>query len=117
MKQLLFFLLLGCGAACSSPNKMPDDIISINQMKPIVWDMIRAGVLTQNQFKLDSVVRKKETKAIYEQVFKIYGVTKDEFYKSYQYYLEHPDKHKILMDSIVAYANRKRIDLFTKPQE
>lgn len=92
-------------------------MISINQMKPIVWDMIRAGVLTQNQFKLDTVTRRKETKATYEQVFKIYGVTKDEFYASYQYYMEHPDKHKTLMDSVVAYANRKRIDLFNKPQE
>jgi Domain of unknown function (DUF4296) len=117
MKQLLFFLLLGCGVACSSPNKMPDDVISINQMKPIVWDMIRAGVLTQTQFKSDSVMRKKETKATYDQVFKIYGVTKDEFYTSYQYYMKHPDKHKILMDSVVAYANRKRIDLFNKPQQ
>lgn len=114
MKQLLVFLLLCCGAACTSPNKIPDEVIGVNEMKPIVWDMIRAGVLTQNQYRLDTITLKKETIATYQQVFKIYGITKDDFYNSYRYYLDHPDKHKILMDSVVAYSNRKRIDLFNK---
>jgi Domain of unknown function (DUF4296) len=116
MKQLSFFLLLCCSIACSSPNKIPDDVIGINEMKPIVWDMMRAGALTQNLFRLDSVALKRETLVMYQQVFNIYGITKDEFYKSYHYYLDHPDKHKILMDSAIAYSNRKRMDLFNKVQ-
>jgi Domain of unknown function (DUF4296) len=83
MKQLSFFLLLCCSIACSSPNKIPDDVIGINEMKPIVWDMMRAGALTQNLFRLDSVALKRETLVMYQQVFNIYGITKDEFYKSY----------------------------------
>ncbi|MEP6846615.1 MAG: DUF4296 domain-containing protein [Panacibacter sp.] len=114
MKQFVFFIFFSCGISCTSPNKIPDDVMGINEMKPIVWDMMRAGVLAQNQFRLDTARLKKETMLNYEQALKIYGITKDEFYHSYNYYLENPDKNKILMDSIVAYSNRKRVDLFEK---
>lgn len=114
MRQLFIFILVCCSLACSSPGKIPDDIMGINEMKPIVWDMIRAGVLTQNQYRSDTLMLRKEMYTNYEQVFNIHHTTKDEFYKSYRYYLEHPDKHKVLMDTVIAYANRKRIDLFKR---
>ena len=117
MKQLFSLLVvLSCTMGCSSPNKIPDDVMGINEMKPIVWDMMRAGVLTQNQFRLDTIKLKKETLFMYDQVFKTYGITKEKFYKSYRYYLDHPDKNKILMDSIITYSNKKRIDLFNRAQ-
>ena len=114
MKQLFTVILLSGSLACSSPNKIPDKVIGINEMKPLLWDMMRAGVLTQNQYRLDTLRLKKESMATYEKVLAIYGTTKEEFYYSYQYYLDHPDKHKILLDSVVAYSGRKRIDLFKK---
>ena len=117
MKQL-FAIILICifAVACSSPNKIPDDIMSIDKMKPIVWDMFRAAALSQNLHKLDSSLFKKETLENYEQVFKLYGITKDDFYKSYNYYLQHPDKNKILMDSLIAYSGRQRAELYKRTQ-
>jgi hypothetical protein len=115
MKQL-FAIILTCifAVACSSPNKIPDDIMGIDKMKPIVWDMLRAGALSQNIHKTDSTVLRKETFENYQQVFKVYGITKDDFYKSYNYYLQHPDKNKILIDSVIAYAGRQRAELYKK---
>ncbi|QEC67357.1 DUF4296 domain-containing protein [Panacibacter ginsenosidivorans] len=117
MKKLFVTILVCCAFACTSPDKMPEDVMNIEQMKPIVWDMMRAGMLVQNQFRLDTATQKKEAVANYQKVFDIHGTTKDAFYHSYQYYLEHPDKHKILLDSVAAYANRQRIDLFKKLHE
>ena len=115
MKQL-FGIILTCifAVACSSPNKIPDDILGIDKMKPIVWDMLRAGALSQNLHKIDSTLLKKERLENYEQVFKIYGITKDDFYKSYNYYLQHPDKNKILIDSVIAYSTKQRAELFRR---
>jgi hypothetical protein len=62
--------------------------------------------------KTDTNLVKKETFANYERVFKVHHVTKEEFFKSYNYYLQHPDKNKILMDTVVAYANRQRAELY-----
>lgn len=117
MKKLFASILICCSVACTSPDKIPDDVMSVEKMKPIVWDMMRAGVLVQNQFRLDSVDQRKEAMTDYQKVFSIYGTTKEAFYHSYQYYLDHPDKHKVLLDSVAAYANRERMELFKKIHE
>ena len=83
-------------------------------MKLIVWDMIRGGELAKNQNIKDSGIIKVKTLENFQQVFSIHGISKDEFYKSYTYYEKHPNKNKILMDSVIAYANRQRADLYKK---
>lgn len=109
-----FIALFVTVAACSSPNEIPDDVIGINEMKPIMWDMLRAGSLAQNVSGIDTAKLRDIATGNYQQIFKLYGITKEEFYESYQYYIEHPDKQKILLDSVVAYANRNRMKLFEK---
>jgi hypothetical protein len=77
-----------------------------------MWDMIRAGKLAENQFKRDSAKISQASIQHYQQVFDLYHITKDQFYKSYRYYEEHADKNKILMDSLSAYASRQRQELY-----
>jgi hypothetical protein len=100
--------------SCSSQNKLPDDVMGVNKMKLILWDMIKASELSQQQYPKDSAALRSKTLERYQTVFYINGITKDEFYKSYRYYQEHPDKNKTLMDSVSAYAERSRINLFKK---
>jgi len=90
--------------------------MGVNEIKPLLWDMMRAGVLAQNKRGTDTAAIRKEALKNYEKIFALYRTDKETFYKSYQYYIEHPDKHKVLMDSVVAYANRKRVDLFKRVQ-
>lgn len=116
MKNISIFFLCFF-AACSSPNKIPDDVIGIDKMKLIVWDITRAGKLAEMQYSKDSVNRRLKTKELYQQVFNIYNVSKDDFYKSYKYYESHPDKNKILMDSLTAYAGRQRQELYKRYAE
>ncbi|HEY6976500.1 MAG TPA: DUF4296 domain-containing protein [Chitinophagaceae bacterium] len=114
MRLTLFVMLICLFAACRSPNKMPNDIIGIDKMKLIVWDMIRAGALSENKFGRYPDSLKMKSIQMFQQVFAVHGITKDEFYKSYRYYEAHPDKNKILMDSVYAYANRQRQDLYKR---
>ena len=114
MKRLSLVLIICFLAACKSPNKIPDDVIGINKMKLIVWDMMRAGSLADAQYGKDTHMLKIKTTELFRQVFAIHGISKDEFYKSYRYYEENPDKNKILMDSVTAYANRQRQELFKR---
>lgn len=114
MKQLLTFLFVSSLLACASPNKIPDDVLGINEMKPIVWDLMVAGSLSQMLHTKDTVALKKETFVQYANVFSVHHITKDQFYHSYTYYLQHPDKNKILMDSVTEYSNRKRELMFEK---
>ena len=115
MKRTSFFILLCFLFACNNPNKIPEDIIGISKMKFIVWDLVNAGEYAQLQNSNDSLpTLTKETTKKFQQVFAIYGITKDQFYKSYSYYEQHPDKNKILMDSVSNYAARKRTESYKK---
>lgn len=76
--------------------------------------MLRAGALSQNLYKTDSVMFKKETLENYQKVLDVYGLSKDDFFKSYNYYLQHPDKNKILLDSLQTYSNNQRMEFFKR---
>jgi|SRR4051794_28507947 len=114
MKRFLTVIILYLFTTCKSPDKIPNDIIGIDKMKLIVWDMIRAGALTENKYNKYPDTLKLKTIEMFQQVFAIYGISKDDFYKSYTYYEEHPDKHKILMDSVSAYGSRQRPELYKR---
>lgn len=116
MKPFILLLAIISFAACSSDNDIPGDIIGIDKMKVIMWDMIRAGEMAQNNFTTDTAKMAKRSKELFLQVFAIHNITKDEFYNSYHYYEAHPDKNKILLDSVSNYSNRKRMDMFNKLQ-
>jgi len=114
MRRTLLVILVCFFAGCKSPNKMPNDIIGIDKMKLIVWDMIQAGALSENKFSKYLDTLKIKSTEMFLQVFAIHGITRDEFYKSYRYYEEHPDKNRILMDSVSAYATRQRQELYKR---
>jgi len=114
MKQLSIFIAVCLFTACASQNEIPKNVIGIDTMKTIIWDMAHADALAQAQFKKDTGTVKAKTISLYQQVFRIHGIDKEIFYSSYRYYQEHPDKNKILMDSLTSYAGRKRSDLYKK---
>jgi hypothetical protein len=130
MKRSVAIIVSCALVACSSSNKIPDDIIGIDKMKLILWDMIRAGKLAEIQYEGNKYKIRKDSAAIrkdsfnmketsigyFDQIFVIHHITKDEFYKSYRYYEEHPDKNEILMDSVSAYASRQRETLYKRIQ-
>jgi hypothetical protein len=97
---LLFFI------ACKSNN-----IIPVNTMKVMVWDMACADELVLEKQAKDSTLKKSNLdslrKTIYQQVFQVHKTTQATFYTNYQYYQQRPDLFKILMDSVQNYGTRE----------
>lgn len=108
---LSVFILIACS---SSP--VPKGIIPPAEIQEIVFDLIKADEFMNRFAVKDSTVNIKTHRiTLYEQVFAVHQTSKDEFYKSYKYYQQHPDKNKILFDSLYAAANRKKIEVL-KPK-
>lgn len=117
---LLLVLLSGLSAGCSYHKKIPPGIIPKEKMEKILWDMVQADRFTSGYIltKKDSFEKKKEEAAgFYERVFDLHGITREEFVKSYKYYLGRPDITKTLFDSITVQAERRRDEAMQRVQD
>ena len=115
MRHLLWISILL--VACSS-GPVPNDIIQPEKMKTIVFDLTKADNYVNNYVLKDSSLKSKDQHIkMYEQVFLLHNITKNEFYKSLNYYQRHPDINKALFDSTLAYANRQREVMFKETHE
>ena len=112
-----FFLFLmaigGLLAACRGNSN--ERLLDINEMKVIVWDMMKADELYSVQQAKDSTLRKqKKNLEYYEKIFAYHKISRFTFYKSFTYYEAHPLEMKELLDSIDQYATREKNRSFVK---
>lgn len=109
IQKLFLYILIGVLCTnCTFNKKKPSATISFDNVKVIMWDLYRADAYIANYISKDSVAKAKQASIeLYERVFRTHKVSKEDFYKSYAYYLDNPDKHKILLDSLLAFAQRK----------
>jgi len=114
MKPCLFVVMV-CSffAACSSDD-VPKDVIPLEKMKLIVFDVMRSEQLASIKYSKDTAALRRTAPEFYQQVFSIYKISKDDFYKSFDYYEAHPDKEKELLDSVSAIAGRNRQEIYLK---
>ncbi len=108
MKKVIFICVLFIFARCSE-NPIPKGILAPDQMKKIVYDILKADEYVNNFVSKDTAVNVKMKRSIiYEQVFTLHNTNRKEFYTSYKYYQEHPDIQKALFDSLLATATREK---------
>ncbi len=70
-------------------------------MQLVLWDLLRADEYVVNNASKDSTLNiKVKSIELYDQVFRIHNITKDEFQKSLDYYQSRPDLLKVILDSI-----------------
>lgn len=117
-KQMIVYTgLLLLLAACRSSNKPGKDILPPDSMKLVVWDMLRADQLAVIKVQKDTNKIKPDYHyELFNDVLTIHHLTKDQFYKSYRYYLAHPDINKALVDSLSTYGDKKRMERFQTKQ-
>lgn len=109
---LSFILLMAC-----SQSKVPSGILPPEKMKPLLFDMMRADELVTGYVLRDTSLKaKQEHQKMYEQVFAIHKTSKTEFYKSLKFYQQHPNINKVLFDSLLSFANRKKEKLARERQ-
>ncbi len=103
LKWLCFFCISIVVFAC----KKKETTLPIDEMKVIMWDMFTADEWYNQAILKDSLATKKKLNiSLYKQVFLQHNVSKTTFYSSYNYYKKHPDKLKVLLDSVEAYGKR-----------
>lgn len=109
MRKALFICLLNFFIGCSL-NPVPAGILSSDKMEKVVYDLLQADEYINNFVARDSSVDIKKKRSIfYEQVFKLHGTNRKEFYTSFKYYQQHPDLQKVLFDSLYQNASRRGI--------
>jgi len=101
MRFFLFIILIISNLACVRGNKIPKDVIPQNQMRKIMWDLMRADTYVTDFVMKDSTRNQKEESAkLYEKIFDIHATTREVFKKSLAFYQGRPDLFKVISDSL-----------------
>jgi hypothetical protein len=115
MRWITGWLIILILAGCVNNTKIPPGIIEKPRMEKILWDMVQADRFVANYIMTkeeDSATKKLEAAEMYEQVFRLNKISRDEFLKSYKFYLGRPDITKVMFDSISARADRQRSEIY-----
>ena len=103
MRFFLFIILIISNFACIRDNKVPKDVIPQNQMRKIMWDLMRADAYVSDFVMKDSTRDKKtESAKLYEKIFDIHATSQEVFKKSLAFYQNRPDLFKVISDSLRA---------------
>ena len=82
-------------------------VLPKHEMQYVIWDLLRANGLSQAELlKMGKAESLLDDAKKYEQVFLSYNLTREDFLKSYAYYIARPDQLKVIMDSVSAMAIR-----------
>ena len=86
------------------------EVLPFDTIKVVMWDLLNAEEFNNILIIKDSTLKKtKNNLKLYQQVFFMHQLSKEQFYYSYQFYEQHPDQFKILMDSVSSYGPRQRV--------
>ncbi|HEX6914165.1 MAG TPA: DUF4296 domain-containing protein [Chitinophagaceae bacterium] len=92
-----FFFLF----SCKTDDRIPKGIIGMRSMQLVTWDVMLADELAlQRKFADSSIQLKNATSHLYDTVFAIHGITRDQFYSSYRFYQNHPELYRKLMTGV-----------------
>ena len=101
MRYFLIVCLSFLFQSCIDKDKIPVNVLSKKNMQSVLWDLMRADEYVADYGGKDSTLNKKEKSIeLYEQVFRIHNITRNEFQKSLDFYQGRPDLLKIILDSI-----------------
>ena len=110
------FLVIFLSTGCTNQYKVPGDIMPKEKMEKVLWDMIMADRYATITLSRDSSKNiKEETFKMYDQIFTINKISRQEFVKSFKYYLDRPDISQVMLDSLATRANRKRDEIYRTP--
>lgn len=108
MRRLCLFLLIAGFTGCSQPG-IPKDILKPEKMQAVYWDYLRADIFANEYITRDSSLDDSlENARLQLQVFKLHNITKQDFYKSYEYYLNHRDLMKDMLDTML--VRQKKVE-------
>ena len=103
--MMLRLYMLICSAlllSCNDKQAIPGDILPPEKMQAVYWDYMKADVYANEFMRKDSSKNVAlENARLQLEVFKIHKVSKEDFYRSYDYYLAHKDLMKDMLDTML----------------
>lgn len=111
VKLLAFTVLL---FSCGSKNEIPGGILKKEKMEAVLWDVFQADAFTfQFVTKDSSKTPETEIAKMELEIFANHKTTREEFYKSFSYYKNHPDILQPMLDSMITKYTRDKY-VYTK---
>jgi hypothetical protein len=96
-------------AGCVNNNKVPKGILSKDEMRGLVWDLMQVDTYAQTYIAKDTLKNlKKERTILFQQVFDLHKVSRDEFEKSFDYYMGRPDLTQSIFDTLASRQAQQR---------
>jgi hypothetical protein len=114
MRATVILLFMFNLMACSETKKTPENVLGPAKFQKVLTDVMLADALsTERSFKDTSLKIKDANAAYFLKIFEIHGTTKNEFMRSYNFYLSRPDLLRVISDSVSAVLNRENQQLTT----
>lgn len=93
---LLSFFVLSC-----SGNSIPKDVFAPQKMTAVLYDIVLADEWVDFTRMHDSTYMNfSKRAAVYDSVFQLHEINKEQYRKSMAYYQSHPDLLKEVLDSV-----------------
>jgi hypothetical protein len=108
MNRLIFLLFLFSFLfACSQSGPVPKNVLPPKKMEAVLWDAILADETADYYIQKDSSVNALTKHVhLYQQLFQIHKITKEDFKRSLQFYENHPLLLKPIFDSLQKKSER-----------
>lgn len=104
---LLSFFVLSC-----SGNSVPKDVFPPQKMTSVLYDIVLADEWVDFTRMHDSTYMKfSKRAAVYDSVFQLHKINKEQYKKSMAYYQSRPDLLKAILDSVKS----KSDTMYAKP--
>jgi hypothetical protein len=89
--------------SCSGNDEKKGKILPEEKMEAVLWDVIEADVYTFTQARMDSsFIPSRENALLQQTIFRKHDVSREEYYNSLEYYLQHSEKFIPMLDSLMA---------------
>lgn len=112
MRTMIMGMILLFLVACSEKNKTPKGVLPPDRMEAVLADVLVADVYNNERILKDSsLLLPKENAAYFLKVFQLHNTTKNEFIRSYHFYLRRPDLFKLITDSVSSIINTRTTKL------
>lgn len=109
MRNSIVFFCLITFISCGNKNKIPAGVLVPDKMQAVLWDVIKADAYTAEIIRKDSAKKATDVNLkLQQEIFSIHKITREDFYKSYDYYKGNPGKLKTIMDSMIIQAERNK---------
>jgi len=103
---VVFALLLFAGCKQKFP-KIPSDIIPISKMENILIDMHISDAVAETKTMGGGKAEMRLSGQYYMQIYKNYGITSEDFLKSYKFYQNNPVLLNQLYDNILSEMSKR----------